>query len=91
LIGAVGLKTRNPDTVGHIELLKNFSGPRIDSPQIALVTVPGGVPEISVDPGYSGDEAVGLDGAENGSGVGIDLMDLSIAILAHPKRTFGPS
>ena len=74
----------------HIEPLKNFSGLRIDSPQIALFTVPGGVPELSVDPSNSGDEAVGLDGAKNRAGVGIDLMDLSLAILADPECPFGP-
>jgi hypothetical protein len=76
--------------VGHIEPLKNFSRPRIDSPQVALITVPGGVPELSVDPGNSSDEAVGLDGAKNRACFGIDLMDLSLAILAHPKCPFGP-
>jgi hypothetical protein len=90
LVGAIGLKAGNPNPVGHIEPLKDFSGLRIDAPQITLITVPGGVPELTVDPGNSGDEAVGLDGAKNGSGFGIDLMDLSIAILAHPKCPFGP-
>jgi hypothetical protein len=33
--------------------------------KIALVTFPGAMPELSVDPGDSGDEAVGLDGAKN--------------------------
>jgi hypothetical protein len=90
LVGAIGLKAGNPNPVGHIEPLKNFSGLRIDSPQVALVTVPGGVPELSVDPGNPGDEAVGLDGAKNGPSIGIDLMDLSLAILAHPECPFGP-
>jgi hypothetical protein len=76
--------------VGHIKPLKNFSGPRIDSPQVTLVTLPGGVPELSVDPGNSGDEAVGLDGAENGTCFGIDLMDPSLPILAHPECPFSP-
>jgi hypothetical protein len=76
--------------VGHIKPLKNFSGLRIDSPQIAVVTFPGGVPELSVDPGNSGYEAVGFDGAKDGACFGIDLMDLSLAILAHPECPFGP-
>jgi hypothetical protein len=76
--------------VGHFEPLENFSGLRVDSPQVALATIPGGVPEVSVDPGNSGDETVGLDGAKNGAGFGIDLIDLSIAILAHPECPFGP-
>ena len=76
--------------MGHIEPLKNFSGLRIDSPQVALVTFPGGVPELSLDPGNARDEAVGLDGAKNGSCFGIDLMDLSLAKLTDPESSFGP-
>jgi hypothetical protein len=90
LVGAIGLKAGNPNSVGHFEPLKNFSGLRLDPPQVALVTVPGGVPELSIDPGNSGDEAVGLDGAKNGTGFGIDLMDLSLAILTDPECPFGP-
>src|SRR5713101_7592969 len=52
-----------------------------DSPQIALVTFPGAVPELSVDPGDAGDEAVGLDRAKNRPCLGIDLMDLPVPIL----------
>ena len=48
------------------------------------------MPELAVDPGDPGDEAVALDGAENRSGFGIDLMDLAVAILPDPERTFGP-
>ena len=48
------------------------------------------MPELSVDPGYPGDEAVGLDGAKNGPGVGIDLMDLPLPILPDPERPFSP-
>jgi hypothetical protein len=90
LVGAIGLKAGNPNPVGHIKPLKNFSGLRIDAPQITLITVPGGVPELSVDPGNAGDEAVGLDGAKNGTGFGIDLVDLSLAILTDPERPFSP-
>ena len=59
-------------------------------PQLALVIFPGGVPELAVDPGDAGDEAVGFDGAKNGSGFGIDLMDLPVPILPDPERAFGP-
>jgi len=48
------------------------------------------MPELSVDPGNSGDEAVGLDSAKNSTCFGIDLMDLSLPILAHPECPFGP-
>ena len=48
------------------------------------------MPELAVDPGDPGDEAVGLDGAKNRAGLGIDLMDLTVAILPDPERPFGP-
>src|SRR5882724_13425845 len=81
LIAAVGLQPRNVHSGRHLELLQDLSGSRIDSPQIALVTFPGAVPELSVDPRDPGDEAIGLDRAKNRSGFGIDLMDLPVPIL----------
>jgi hypothetical protein len=48
------------------------------------------VPELSVDPRHPGDEAVRLDRAQDRPGLGIDLVDLPIAILAHPERPLGP-
>jgi hypothetical protein len=48
------------------------------------------MPELSIDPGDPGHEAVGLDRAKNRSCLGIDLMDLPVAILSHPERPFGP-
>src|ERR1700682_2391389 len=64
--------------------------PRIDSPQIALVTLPGAVPELSVDPGDPGDEAVGLDRAQDLPCVWVDLMNLSLPVLPDPERPLGP-
>ena len=49
------------------------------------------MPEFAVDPGDTGDEAVGFDGAKKRPGLGIDLMDLPLPILSHPQRPFGPS
>ena len=46
------------------------------------------MPEVPVDPGDSGNEAIALNGAQNRAAVGINLVNLFIAILAHPK---GPS
>ena len=48
------------------------------------------MPELAVDPGDAGDEAVGLDGAEDRAGLGIDLMDLAVAVLPDPECPFGP-
>src|SRR5438874_9384296 len=90
LIAAIGLEPRHAHSGRHVEPLQDLSGSRIDSPQIALVTFPGAVPELAVDPGDPGDEAVGLDGAKNRPCLGIDLMDLAAPILPHPERAFGP-
>ena len=90
LIAAIGLEPRHAHSGRHLEPLQDLSRSRIDSPQIALVTFPGAVPELSVDPGDPGDEAVGLDGAKNRPCLGIDLMDLPVPILPHPERPFGP-
>src|ERR1700679_4396993 len=81
LIAAIGLEPRNKRAGRHLETLQDLSGPRIDSPQIALIAFPGTVPEISVHPGDSGDEAIGFDGAKNRPGLGVDLMDLPVSIL----------
>src|SRR5271157_2386678 len=90
LIAAIGLEPRHAYSRRHLEPLQDLSRSRIDPPQIALVTVPGAMPELSVDPGDPGDEAVGLNGAKNCPCLGIDLMDLPVLILPHPERTFGP-
>src|SRR6202521_5998183 len=90
LIAAIGRAPRNHRPGRHLEPLQYFSRSRFDSPQFALVTFPGAVPELSVDPGDPGDEAVGLDRAKNRPRLGIDLMDLPVPILPHPERPFGP-
>src|SRR5262245_60096465 len=89
-IAVIGLEPRNVHSWRHLEPLQNLSRSKIDSPQIALVTFPGAVPQLSVDPGNPGDEAIGLDRAKNRPGLGIDLIDLSVPILPHPERPFGP-
>src|SRR5258708_1674078 len=91
LIAAIGLEPRHAHSRRHLEPLQNLSRLRIYPPHIALVTFPGAVPELSVDPGDPGDEAVGLDGAKNRPCVGIDLIDLPVPILPDPERPFGPS
>jgi hypothetical protein len=48
------------------------------------------MPKFAVDPGHAGDEAVGFNCSEHGSGFGIDLMDLAATVLADPERSFGP-
>src|SRR5438034_4321220 len=58
LIAAIGLEPRHAHSRRHLELLQDLSCSRIDPPQIALVAFPGAVPELAVDPGDPGDEAV---------------------------------
>src|SRR5262245_15579838 len=89
-IAAIGLEPRHACSRRHLEPLQDLSRSRIDAPHIALVAFPGAVPELAVDPGDSGDDTVGLDGAEDRSCLGIDLMDLPAAMLPYPERPFGP-
>src|SRR5437899_5279155 len=48
------------------------------------------MPEFVANPGHAGDEAVRLDGAKDRAGLRIDLVDLAVAILADPERSFRP-
>src|SRR5262249_37077846 len=89
-IGAIGLEPPDANSARHLYFLQHLSRLRIDAPYIALVAFPGAMPELSIDPGDAGHEAVGLDRAQNRSGLGIDLMDLPLAILPDPESPFGP-
>src|SRR5262249_6665964 len=62
----------------------------INSSQIALVTFPGAMPELSIDPRHTGDKALRFDRAKNRTRLRIDLMNLPVAILSNPERSFGP-
>ena len=63
---------------------------RIDSSQIALLTFPGAVPELTVEPGDPGDNAIDFDGAKNRLCLWIDLTDLSVPYCPTQSRAFGP-
>src|SRR5262245_3535860 len=63
LIAPIGLEPRHACSRRHLESLQDLARSRIDPPQFALVTFPGAVPELAVDPGDPGDDAVRLDGA----------------------------
>src|SRR5215472_10928835 len=89
-VAAIGFEPRHTYSGRHFEPLQHLSRSRIDALQIALVTFPGAVPELAVDPGDPGDEAVGLDGAQNRPCFGVDLINLPVPILPHPERPFGP-
>src|SRR6478672_2390405 len=89
-VAAVGLEARQARAGGQFEALQDLAVSRIDPAQFALVGFPGAVPEFAVDPGDAGDEAIGLDGAKDRAGFGIDLMDLAVAVLPDPEGPFGP-
>ena len=46
--------------------------------------------ELFFDPGDFGHEAIGLDRAKNRHCLGIDLIDLSVAILPNPSAHVSP-
>ena len=70
--------TRGPVDAGrHFELLKYFSALRINAPHLALVTFPGAVPELALDPSDPRDKPVGVDCAQDRPGFRIDLMDFA--------------
>ena len=89
-VAAVGLEARHADAGRHLDLLQHLAALRIDSTEFAFLGFPGAVPEFAVDPGDAGDEAVGLDGAQDLAGLRIDLMDLAVAMLPDPERSLPP-
>src|SRR4029078_5447770 len=87
---AVGLESADEGAARHLQSLEHGAVLRVDPADIAFVAFRGRVPKLAVDPGDAGDEAVGLDAANDRAGAGIDLVDLAIAVLAHPQAAFGP-
>jgi len=86
----IGLKSGNVHPSRHLNSLKNLSGSRIYLPQITFITFPGGVPQLSIHPRNSSNEAVGFDGAKDRACLGIDLVDLPCPILPNPESAFSP-
>src|SRR5262249_3969759 len=85
-----GVEPRGAHAGRHLELLAGLARARIDAAEVAVVAFPGTVPELAVDPRHAGDETVGRDRAQDLPGLGIDLVDLPLAILSHPQRALGP-
>src|SRR5690242_20036070 len=83
LIAPIGFQPRHHGARRQIELFQYVAGLRIDPLQGALIAFPGAVPEFSVEPGNPSDEAIGFDGAQQCSGLRIDLMNFAVPILAH--------
>src|SRR6516225_8568485 len=80
-IASIGLESRDACASRHFEPLQHLAGFGINPPHIAL---------FAIHPGDAGDEAVGLDRAEDRPGLRVDLMNFSRPILADPERAFGP-
>src|SRR5262245_16354044 len=89
-VAAVRLKPRNTDARRHIDLLKDFARLRINPAQFALIRFPSAVPEFVAEPSNAGDEPIRLYGTQDCAGLRVDLVNLTIAILANPERAFRP-
>jgi hypothetical protein len=89
-IGAVGLEAADEGAARHLQPLQHRSAVGVDPADLALVAFPGPVPQLAIDPGDAGDEAVGFDGAPDGARRRIDLVNLAIAVLAYPEAALGP-
>ena len=48
------------------------------------------MPQLAVDPGHAGHEAVRFDRAQDRARIGIDLVDLAAGVIADPQRPLGP-
>src|SRR4051794_36315501 len=82
---SVGFKPADGGAARHLQSFEYGTVFWVDAADIALVSFPCSMPEFTINPGYAGDETVGLDGAENGAGVWVDLVDSAVAVLAYPQ------
>src|SRR5262249_50752246 len=87
---SIGFQSGDHRARRHAEGFPHFSALLVHAPQFALVAFPGAMPELAVEPGDAGDEAVGLDRAQHFAGVRIDLVDPAFAVVPDPQRAFGP-
>src|SRR5690606_27129709 len=87
---AVGLQARHHQAGRHVELLQHRAALRVDAADVALLGLPGAVPELAVDPGDAGHETAAFDRAQDGAGRRVDLVDLAVAMLPDPQRSLGP-
>src|ERR1051326_6929764 len=87
---AVALKTGHRNAGGHVELFEDFTRVRIYAAKLAFLGFQCAVPELAVDPGNARDESIRFDGAEDGAGPGVNLVNLAGAVLSNPERPLGP-
>src|SRR6185369_11277891 len=88
--GAVGFHAGHSDALGQFEALEDFARLWIDAADFAPLGFQGGVPEFAVDPGDARDETIRFDRAQDGAGLGVNLVNLAGAVLSHPERPLGP-
>src|SRR5688572_334445 len=89
-VSPIGLEPAHAGAARHLEALEDRAALRVEPAQLALVAFPGAVPQLALDPGHAGDEAVGFDAADDLPGRGVDLEDLAIAVLPDPQAALGP-
>jgi hypothetical protein len=58
-VAAVGLQPGDTRAGRHVDGLQHLARLRIDAPEVALLALPGAVPQLAVDPGDAGDDALG--------------------------------
>src|SRR5687768_78068 len=69
----------------HFEPLEHSATFGVHATKVTLVTFPGAVPELTVDPRHSRDEAIGLDGLPHFARFRVDAMDLALSVLPNPQ------
>src|SRR4051794_24463349 len=89
-VGAVGLEPAYAGAARHLEPLDQGAALRVDAANVAVVALPGAVPQLAVDPGHAGHEAVRFDRAQHRARRRIDAVDPAIAVLPHPEAALGP-
>ena len=90
-LAAIGLKPRHTRSRRHYQFFPGFPGVWVNASQFAFVVFPAAMPQLAVHPGDAGDEAVAFDGAQDGAGVRVDLMNFPVLVLADPQAAFCPS
>ena len=55
-----------------------------------MLGLQGAVPELAVHPRDARDEAIRFNSAQDGAGLGVDLVDLAGAVLSDPECPLGP-
>src|SRR4051812_33457298 len=84
-VGAIRFEAADAGAGGHGQPFEHGAALRVDASQLAFFGLPGAVPELAVDPGHAGHEAVRLDAPDHRARGRIDLVDLAVAVLPDPQ------